>query len=86
MTNDTRTMTLSEFLLARIAEDEESRGYTEESRGQVLAECEAKRRIVIHEYDRASGDDTQIVRILAAVYADHPAKNQARLLMVRCCR
>ena len=56
-------MTLTEFLLARIAEDEgkihgdwsDGRGLhiiTEEMFDRMLAECEAKRRIVgIHELD-----------------------------------
>jgi hypothetical protein len=68
--SDTRTVTLTEFLLARIAEDEvvatrphesvrddrrrdmerieydDASGYARMGIGRVLAECEAKRRIV----------------------------------------
>lgn len=53
----TTTVTLTEFLLARIAEDEEladrvefrpyvGEGVPQSLQGRVLAECEAKRRIV----------------------------------------
>jgi len=75
-------MTLAEFLLARIAEDE----------ARVVAECEAKRRILkLHhppgfvfdadgmewnDYDICHEDHEdmpcELVRILALPYADHP--------------
>lgn len=93
-------MTLSEFLLARIAEDEEAQR-SESGWGRcdapesyhwgparVLAECEAKRRIVedaIHQRqwidsDPGAGDGGKgrlycyddVVAILALPYADHP--------------
>jgi hypothetical protein len=127
MTPETKTMTLTEFLLARIAEDEAvaRRGVSEgspyfEVRGwawwdddfggyhlanyqgvgrepvgeswrtdvgmpaRVLAECEAKRRIVSdasyvldhherHGYDGATRAlAAGALRHLAAIYADHP--------------
>jgi hypothetical protein len=90
-------VTLTEFLLARIAEDEA--GYRAEAAGmewltvngrdlwpQLLAECEAKRRIVV-EMGRLAGDVRptsnldedgwillcwETLETLAAVYADHP--------------
>jgi hypothetical protein len=102
--NESRTepsvsqQTLTEFLLARIAEDEA--GYRAEAEGipwltvngrslwaHLLAECEAKRRIV-EKYERALDsrrehpDDLAtagallalhgVVGILASTYADHP--------------
>ena len=102
---DTGTLTLTDFLLARIAEDEtrardlgadammgarwkhhpkdayddlQQMGLNYSRR--VLAECEAKRRIV-EQAERLNRDgcDSQhgiegdlILRTLAAVYADHP--------------
>ena len=100
-------MTLTEFLLARIAEEEhvaqqwplaldpppkghafwiDTAGHpVYEPRTKVLAECEAKRRIVeIHgpsdrrEYDYAlckrctDGHPCDTLRLLALPYADHP--------------
>ena len=81
-------MTLSEFLLARIAEDEKRAprlqaiareadaaahwALMDEAR-HLLAECEAKRRIV--EAAKAaftSGGLDHAVRQLAIVYASHP--------------
>jgi hypothetical protein len=96
MSNDTDTLTLTDFLLARIAEDElDANDYHETGAGEcdlvfhgrvdpnfgwkctcgrparVLAECEAKRRIV--ELHRQSWPvSLKILRILAVVYADHP--------------
>lgn len=85
-------MTFTEFLLARIAEDEatardahydgqDAAHIVKWSPARVLAECEAKRRIV-EEFRRAdidgSGDYelgyglTVAIEHLAAVYADHP--------------
>lgn len=71
-------MTLAEFLLARIAEDESTAralerlefwpgpGPTvEEFENRLLAECEAKRRLV--RMEQASVD-----RILAMPYVGHP--------------
>jgi hypothetical protein len=80
MSSQTAAPTLTEFLLARIAEDE-ARART----GRDIRECEAKRRIV----DRHSGTDAPCSYCtdaygdsaegpcpdpmdLAAVYADHP--------------
>lgn len=75
-------MTLTGFLLARIAEDEINRvGYP----GRVLRECEAKRRIVWTCVSAFRGVDNPpdwikgqrasaygACKALAAVYADHP--------------
>jgi hypothetical protein len=119
-------VTLTEFLLARIAEDEAAaRGVEADLRGEfghasselssdlqpagtgymdypaltidptrVLAECEAKRRIVgeawvdwlriegelgrgqSREEMEANGDQPDIVKYLAVVYADHPDYEQ----------
>ena len=88
------TLTLTGFLLARIAEDEAaarasgwdgpcyecqgaSGGVMEFDPTRVLAECEAKRRIValIREAQVRGMDedhDPYVLRALAAVYADHP--------------
>jgi hypothetical protein len=64
--SDTRTMTLTDFLLARIAEDEACADGLEWDDGnpvhqtaRVLAECEAKRQIVEHA-DTVSSMDRQI--------------------------
>ena len=89
-------MTLTEFLMARIAEDEESAReprwlaleYGVDSVGRnafsarVLAECEAKRRIVENFEAAASvgSNDAECMaaayqracELIAAVYADHP--------------
>jgi len=94
----TETTTLTDWLLARIAEDEADAqriptedGYAHHTncwdKDRVLAECEAKRRIVaLHEVrdpqaarpvcdqDRLMGDADYpclTLRALAAVYADH---------------
>lgn len=84
-------MTLTEFLLARIAEDEGMLWrFSEWSKARVLAECEAKRRIVedCEEYaadhrtapsDFARGRRHAALLAatrLAAVYADHPDYDQ----------
>jgi hypothetical protein len=78
-------MTLTEFLLARIAEDEASAtnwlrfevrdgipgNYAIPDR--VLAECEAKRRIVgLIDPDRNRWSVRNILGTLALPYADHP--------------
>lgn len=87
-------MTITEFLLARIAEDEDVARVFDDvkpryyevsgmepspeyvtvyvSPARVLAECAAKRAIV----DARHEDDT-CIRILAAVYSDHPDYNKA---------
>jgi hypothetical protein len=81
-------MEISEFLLARIAEDEASadlRPYNMpcaecgQDGGRVLAECEAKRRIVgdygFREHAPGRGLSIfgeRILGALASVYADHP--------------
>ena len=72
-------MTLTEFLLARIAEDEAAArrvavvgscepGYRP---ARVLAECEAKRRIV-KTAEGGLTSSSAAVQFLAAVYSDHP--------------
>ena len=81
-------MNLSEFLLARIAEDEmQARKHLLDADrhgwgsypARVLAECDAKRRIV----ELADRDDNwrygmhseaigEVLRLLALPYADHP--------------
>ncbi|GAW54726.1 DUF6221 family protein [Nocardioides sp. PD653] len=90
-------MSITEFLLARIAEDEAvATGHDRHNKSapwahyhlasrfngpRVLAECQAKRRIVesliAHEGsgDTAAGSRwalTEVVKAFAAVYADHP--------------
>ena len=88
MTRMTATV-LTEFLLARIAEDEYAFRWlsTDGPPGvfiqnvkvdgrRLLAECEAKRRIVEDEPLRLAGDRhsqwERTLRTLAAIYADHP--------------
>jgi hypothetical protein len=85
--SDTRTMTLTDFLLARIAEDEACADGLEWDDGnpvhqtaRVLAECEAKRRIVeacadVLAYD-AEALPQDVLRLLALPYADHPDYRQ----------
>ena len=80
-------MTLTEFLLARITEDERDAQYAETqwssvpSTKRILAECEAKRRIVTEAGDYspelAEGDNGEwafgtVLRMLALPYANHP--------------
>jgi hypothetical protein len=91
-------MTLTEFLLARIAEDEAvarwgrlvddpsdpDSGMTilRWDHARLIAECESKRRIIDEctgglKYDVSCGEGhwgnfENILRILAAPYADHP--------------
>jgi hypothetical protein len=75
-------MTLTEFLLARIADDAAlaklSIAGHWRARLRVLAECAAKRAIVEYaqECDRMLGAEPVIadhfLRILAVPYADHP--------------
>lgn len=93
---ETTTLTLTDFLLARIAEDEADARYLAvglppatggpysiDHPARVLAECDAKRRIVEscradYEYAQGRNDDTtevaeEVLWHLALVYADHPA-------------
>ena len=84
-------MTLAEFLLARIAEDEAravaamptgARRNGKATQRRVLAECEAKRRIIDEctgglKYDVSCGEGhwwnfKNILGILALPYANHP--------------
>lgn len=85
-------MKLREFLLARIAEDEAAAstwyedwgGNMESLTERVLAECEAKRRIVELHYSWELHSNriplleaqvvtaTTILRVLASVHSDHP--------------
>lgn len=91
-------MTITEFLLARIAEDEaeaakagsftpwdrpferDDYGHLLVQPGRVLAECDAKRRIVEvaegwrWERDGMGPDpkSDEVLRLLAQPYADHP--------------
>lgn len=78
-------MTIAEFLLARISEDEawardheqagDFLGFIEDVAARVLAECEAKRRIVVRHTncdDTSFGDPCDDLRDTASVYADHP--------------
>ena len=88
-------MTLTEFLLARIAEDEKWRWHIDYCRAlddgacdcqateRVLAECEAKRRIVaLHReawragYENAAAYLQDALVAHAATYADHPDYRQ----------
>lgn len=97
-------MNLSEFLLARIAEDEAMARDAQAANidtvvhehierwdpARVLAECEAKRRIVeehppflrhcdtCHELDGPDVSPCLTLRVLAAVYSDHPDYDEAR--------
>jgi hypothetical protein len=107
--SDTVAMTLTEFLLARIAEDGavarrgmsepaylhwgdsaweetykmgEGEGCSEEgaafiehmSPARVLAECEAKRRIVA-QFQPSRNGYSDLLALLALPYADHPDYN-----------
>jgi len=76
---------LSDFLLARIAEDEEGaprhlfdreRGGLIGIRERILAECEAKRRIVAEcgkpMMTFYGPTEKHVMRLLALPYADHP--------------
>jgi hypothetical protein len=83
-------MTLTDFLLARIAEDEAAveakwlrapKGapiVPDAAHTRVLAECEAKRRIVEYCPSASEEGDTwdtafwRVLQILALPYADHP--------------
>jgi hypothetical protein len=78
-------MTLAEFLLARIADDEaEAKLMQRRYEKRVLAECDAKRRIVKAWRDGPAGSDAWFsddtgwdgiawcVQVLALPYKDHP--------------
>jgi hypothetical protein len=79
-------MTLTDFLLARIAEDEAARVIPDGDPGWPFtrsaeeiaeserwkAECEAKRRIVEREMADVDEPDWVLLRLLAIPYADHP--------------
>jgi len=88
-------MTLTEFLLARIAEDEKWRWHIDYCRAlddgacdchateRVLAECEAKRRIIVgldYESDEWCFADApavaEVLPFLSLPYADHPDYRQ----------
>ena len=83
--------TLTEFLLARIAEMEGASdllvdGEVEWIGGRIinphamlLADCEAKRRIVdlCDQYEHGRGRMWEILTSLAAVYSDHPDYDEA---------
>ena len=93
------TADLPAFLLARITEDEdwartEAEGWSGHPNdpARVLAECEAKRRIITEavpgieslqrsadgEWGPAGEDEPErLLRLLALPYADHPDYNQA---------
>ena len=70
-------MTLTEFLLARITEEEALVDRVGYPFARVLAECEA-RRLIVGNHERHSagqsgyGASRYAVLALAAVYADHP--------------
>ena len=79
------TESLTEFLLARITEDENKARECEEwpdcfacpthetfNTARVLAECAAKRRIVEHHAPYAGGSGRPTLLLLALPYADHP--------------
>jgi hypothetical protein len=75
--------TLTEFLLARIAEDEEMvEPVMIVHPDRFLAECVAKRRIV-EDLDTAKVRERvalhRVMRHLAAVYSDHPEYDEAWL-------
>ena len=92
-------MTLTEFLLARIAEDERrakvvldvgihptlvidpvaQKWLKDFGPGRVLRECEAKRRIVFisQGWLTRQRQTTDMLCILATVYADHPDYDEA---------
>lgn len=71
-------MTLTDFLLARVAEDESEPAWDETSAisryGRVLAECDAKRKILAGVDGRPPS--LSVVRLLALPYADHPDYRQ----------
>lgn len=89
----TSTTTLSDFLLARIAKDEESARVEYGRRdviltgafspARILAECDAK-RLLVEELARMDRDEmgwdgieAKIMGYLALPYADHPDYNPA---------
>ena len=77
--------TLTAFLLARIAEDEqrfdlefrhdpigEEEAFAADAANRVLADCEAKRRIVEVATAHGTLQSIEILSLLALPYADHP--------------
>lgn len=70
-------MTLTEFLLARIADDETAANWLPSTAARSRAECDAKRRIV-ERWQLGEGDPEdhhpvpdEVLRLLALPYADH---------------
>jgi hypothetical protein len=55
MSNNTETLAIADFLLARIAEDEKVARDKEWEPARVVAECEAKRRIIEREHVECGG-------------------------------
>lgn len=90
----TQTLTLAEFLLARIAADQEWAerwihpshsttmcGDCALAQQRILADCEAKRRIVDYEVPWPGDPDAETAayyacQCLALIYADHPDYRQ----------
>lgn len=80
MAREAGTVNLTDFILARIAEDERDAEYDYgancrcASPDRVLADCEAKRRIVETwlEDEGWGRHDPWVLEILASVYQDHP--------------
>ena len=79
-------MTITEFLLARIAEDEALASYYGMALGtkRVLAECSAKRAIVewcdkgiVAMGAHHAKDEMHLAKCIAAAYADHPDYQEA---------
>lgn len=72
-------MTLSDFLLARIAEDEMAASTTLSATWNkwIERDCEAKRQIVKHHAPYAGGGGRPTLFYLAAIYADHPDYDEA---------
>ena len=73
-------MTITEFLLARIAEDEVEANWVDaegdngsspiQHPARILAECAAKRELVDIWHDKHGGG--HVLKTLATVYSDHP--------------
>lgn len=78
-------MTITEFLEARIGEDELRANYYGPlvmGTARVLAECAAKREVIelakeVADIDNSlMSEDKKLLRTLAAVYKDHPDYQQ----------
>lgn len=69
-------MTLTEFLLARITEDQEDSWIMPEGGGRMRDECQAKRRIIAWATDsgtsKPDADTIAPLTFLVAIYRDHP--------------